>query len=491
MEQSILPDLKKPGLGRQREVTSSTGVKSNVSDAQSQKMGAAAISKTLGGNYRETAKDIKPKIDVPSPISKPAGTPIVATRPDVPFSTNRPNIQQNAAELDRQTAARTAGQKAAISATGPQAGLSSSQVPRSTPRQIGDTGIRKPVAPFRSSLSDTGIRKTASPGVSPLSTSPSLNAATGSAIPNDNQRRAGMTSLQVRDAMYGRSMDRKPVLGDSGVRKSIGGSNTQRKPYSNTEQDAARSLGVKTQDDTVKSTPQAQARAAGPQTYQSDKESAAERAYKSIGSAAGGGNYAAAQTRISNTVKRTASGDIPPTAQSQGDSDRTGSVIRTNIERIKSRTGQNKPFDTSYKAKAGTTPRDAALDQPASQSPMAKAIERKDAATDAADAAKRADMRGATGNPNIAPAKIGASKKLDFKQAYAAARKAGQTGFEWEGKKYNTKMKGETATKRKQVLSRNVTRTAGRKARTGNQLNEMSLKEKVMTLVREKLDGTV
>jgi hypothetical protein len=306
--------------------------------------------------------------------------------------------------------------------------------------------------------------------------------AAGSLNPLDRRTDMQRASQNAGAMSIQRMKDRDARAGKTGQPRQAIASVSQSKPYSNAEQDAARSLGVKTQYDTEKDMPQVKARAADPQTYQSDKERDAERAYKSIGSAAGGGNYAAAQTRISNTVKRTASGDIPPTAQTKSDSDRTGSVIRTNIERIKSRDGNNSSLAPD---------RNVALDQPASQSPMAKAIERKDAATDAADAAKRADMRGATGNPNIAPAKIGASKKLDFKQAYAAARKAGQTGFEWEGKKYNTKMKGETATKRKQVLSRNVTRTAGRKARTGNQLNEMSLKEKVMTLVREKLDGTV
>jgi hypothetical protein len=397
IEQSILPDLKKPGLGGQREVTSSKGVKSNVSDAQSQKMGAAAISKTLGGNYRETAKDVKPKIDVPSPISKPAGTPIVATRPDVPVSTNRPNIQQNAAELARQTAARTAGQKAAISATGPQAGLSSSQVPRSTPRQIGDSGVRKPVAPFRSSLSDTGIRKPVEPYVT-----------------------------QKKDRIFPKSN------GPMGTQLGIANRNAA------TGVDAAKKI-------------------------QADRDSKRE-------------------IEVSRAKKV---GDAQQSSRALGGFGNTKTpdmATRATALRYASRDGNNPSLAPD---------RNVALDQPASQSPMAKAIERKDAATDAADAAKRADMRGATGNPNIAPAKIGTSKKLNFKQAYAAARKAGQTGFEWEGKKYNTKMKGETATKRKQVLSRNVTRTAGRKARTGNQLNEMSLKEKVMTLVREKLDGTV
>lgn len=37
----------------------------------------------------------------------------------------------------------------------------------------------------------------------------------------------------------------------------------------------------------------------------------------------------------------------------------------------------------------------------------------------------------------------GSSKAADFRAAFAAARKAGKAVFEWEGRKYNTKLKGE------------------------------------------------
>jgi hypothetical protein len=93
-----------------------------------------------------------------------------------------------------------------------------------------------------------------------------------------------------------------------------------------------------------------------------------------------------------------------------------------------------------------------------------------------------------TGNPNVKTsgtpvvpgnANIKPSATPNFKQAYAAARKAGQTNFEWGGKKFNTNMKGETAAKRTQVLNRNAQRTAGQKARTGG------LSEMVKNVMRE------
>lgn len=82
---------------------------------------------------------------------------------------------------------------------------------------------------------------------------------------------------------------------------------------------------------------------------------------------------------LSNTARRASSGDVAP--GSQKGANRVGAVIRTNAERIASRTGQNKSFDASYNAAAGTNPRNTALDQPNSQSPMAKAIANKVAMT--------------------------------------------------------------------------------------------------------------
>jgi hypothetical protein len=137
---------------------------------------------------------------------------------------------------------------------------------------------------------------------------------------------------------------------------------------------------------------------------------AAAQARKGFGNDAGGGNYKSAQAKpkspanfphlnkpavpnrdanfptrseYSNAKARKASGDIAPKAPSQSDSNRTASVIRTNAERIASRTGTNKSLDASYNAKAnqerkdkGQPPlpgRNSALDRPVTDSPMAKA----------------------------------------------------------------------------------------------------------------------
>lgn len=89
----------------------------------------------------------------------------------------------------------------------------------------------------------------------------------------------------------------------------------------------------------------------------------------------GGVNAPSIRQQNAQGPRRAATGDVAPQAQ-QG-AGRVGAVIRTNAERIASRTGQNKSFDASYNAAAGTSPRNSALDQSNSQSPMAKAIANK------------------------------------------------------------------------------------------------------------------
>lgn len=93
----------------------------------------------------------------------------------------------------------------------------------------------------------------------------------------------------------------------------------------------------------------------------------------------GGVNAPSIRQQNAQGPRRAATGDVAPQAQ-QG-ADRVGAVIRTNAERIASRTGQNKSFDASYNAAAGTSPRNSALDQPDSQSPMAKAIANRNVPT--------------------------------------------------------------------------------------------------------------
>ena len=156
-------------------------------------------------------------------------------------------------------------------------------------------------------------------------------------------------------------------------------------------------------------------------------------------------------------AKRNASGDTAPSRPSASDSEKTGSVIRTNIERIKSRTGQNSSFEKSYNAKAGTNPRDTALDQPNSQSPMARATNPNvGGAGGSSSSFGKQSGSGTTitkpGSAQAATPSATAPKptpkpvKQSFSQAFAAARKkAGGAGgkFTFNGKTYQTNVKGE------------------------------------------------
>jgi len=175
-----------------------------------------------------------------------------------------------------------------------------------------------------------------------------------------------------------------------------------------------------------------------------------------------------------------------PVSQKPGVNAATGSLTATDQQRAAGYTVTN-VRDAAYGANPTSKklgPASSTGGQGQSPVPTSAAVQPKiSAAGMAANRARLASQAQAgragpqTGQNNVTPVKanaqIGASKQLNFKQAYAAARKAGQKTFDWNGKKYGTAMKGETAAKRSKVLARNSRRTAGANARRGSAIMEM------------------